>query len=765
MTNNDFFAPLPNPEVLNSKNRRYKRNNDENWTPIVPVPSDVPPPPKTHSNFGPAAATYEYRDCHGNLCYLRLRFESGSKKEILPLTYGVLKGRIGWHWKAPRPPLTLYGLDGLSAQENAEVLVVEGEKCADVGRQLFPQLVVVTSPEGAGAASKADWSPLLGRPVRIWPDADEKGQAYAEEVAQRAHEAGATEVRMFDTDRFAQSWGKPIAKGWDVADAVQEGMTPQQGTDLLADDDMWRPVSPLASEVVAEDKREREPNQREKLVSVGLDAELWRDPDGEAYATVEAEGHKENHRLRSKGFKRWLLHQYGRRFPCTLPDGQTSPGSAGSQAVVDALNALEAKATTGPEFKPGVRIVAQTDCVFLDLGNSSWEAVRIDAIGWQVVQESAVKFIRPSGLRPLPTPTTGGNLERLRRFVNLHDDKDFVLVESWLVGCFSPRGPYPILVVNGEQGSAKTTTCRLLRRLVDPNQAEVRSSPRTEQDLMIAGKNGHIVCLDNLSAISPDLADAMCRVATGSGFAARTLYTDMDETIISICRPQVVNGIPDLATRSDLADRAIVLSLPPLTDEQRRPEAELWDEFGAEAPQLLGALLDAVSSALRNRATVRLETTVRMADFAVWVVAASPALGFAPNEFLGAYRENREGTLLTTMEGDIVADTVLDFLAEVGTWEGTATELLELLERRVSDATTRKRDWPKTPSQLSGRLLRAAPVLRQLGFETRLDRNSKRRRIHIDRTVKVPSLPSSPSQEGVNPLKQRDLSKRMSVNP
>ena len=279
MTSNDLFAPLTYLEVVYSKDSCSEGNNGQDWTPLVPVPDGAPPPPNAHSKLGAAGATYRYRDRQGNLCYLRCRFESGADKHILPLTYGALNGRIGWHWKAPLPPLTLYGLDGLAAHENAEVLVVEGEKCADIARDLFPQLAVVTSPSGAGAASKADWSALGGRLVRIWPDADDKGQAYAEEVAKRAHEVGATEVRMFDVGRFSQSQQKPLAKGWDVADAVQDGMTPQQGADLLADDNMWRSVASPASEVVAEDKLEREPNQREKLVSVGMDAELGRDPE------------------------------------------------------------------------------------------------------------------------------------------------------------------------------------------------------------------------------------------------------------------------------------------------------------------------------------------------------------------------------------------------------------------------------------------------------------------------------------------------------
>ena len=98
MTNNDPFAPLTSLEMLNSKDSRNEGNKDENWIPLLPVPSDVPPPPKTHSKLGLPGETYKYRDWQGNVCYQRCRFDSGSEKAVLPLTYGVLKGRIGWHW-------------------------------------------------------------------------------------------------------------------------------------------------------------------------------------------------------------------------------------------------------------------------------------------------------------------------------------------------------------------------------------------------------------------------------------------------------------------------------------------------------------------------------------------------------------------------------------------------------------------------------------------------------------------------------------------
>ena len=123
-----------------------------------------------------------------------------------------------------------------------------------------------------------------------------------------------------------------------------------------------------------------------------------------------------------------------------------------------------------------------------------------------------------------------------------------------------------------------------------------------------------MIAFDNLSGIKEWLADALCRIATGGGSAARQLYTDSEEVIFEAMRPVVLNGIPDLATRPDLADRAIILKLPTIPETKRRTEAKLWADFNVAAGRILGFLLDAVSTAIRRRDEVKLEEIPRMGD-------------------------------------------------------------------------------------------------------------------------------------------------------
>jgi hypothetical protein len=199
---------------------------------------------------------------------------------------------------------------------------------------------------------------------------------------------------------------------------------------------------------------------------------LFHSPDGTAYATVEVEGHLETHAIRSVRFRDWILmrflHQHGR--------------APNSQLLNDALNTIRAIAVYhGPEMPVFVRVAEYEGDVYIDLGNESWDAVRITREGYEVITNAPVRFVRKAGFAPLPYPAGEGTIDDLRPFVNIRRDEDFILVAAWAAFSLSPQGPYPVLVLQGEQGSAKSTTVRVLRALVDPAVEPLRALPRSEQ--------------------------------------------------------------------------------------------------------------------------------------------------------------------------------------------------------------------------------------------------------------------------------------------
>jgi hypothetical protein len=479
--------------------------------------------------------------------------------------------------------------------------------------------------------------------------------------------------------------------------------------------------------------------QAARLVELASGAELFHGPDGEAFATVTIDSHKENHRLKAKGFRRYLCRAF--HSECGKPPG--------SQALQDALGVLEGRAVfDAPEIPIAVRLATHGETVFLDLADANWQAVEVTPSGWRVVANPPVKFIRPRGLLPLPQPVAGGSVDELRRFVNIDSVADWRLLIAWLVAAMRPRGPFPALVLSGEQGAAKSFTARVLRSLVDPNAAPLRAEPREPRDLMIAASNGWTVALDNLSYLPPWLSDALCRLSTGGGFSCRELYSDRDETIFDSQRPVILTGVEEVATRSDLLDRAIVLHLPPLPEIRYRTEAALLAEFEAARPRILGALLDTVAGALAELPRVKLPRLPRMADFAVWASAAEPALGWERGSFLDAYTTNRAEANAVALDASPIAPFIRD-LADMG-WEGTAACLLEKLELAAGEKAARGQSWPKSPRALGGQLRRLAPNLRRagVGVETYREPGGTRERIfRVIKTTKVfdrPDRPDSP---------------------
>jgi hypothetical protein len=190
---------------------------------IMPAPRPLPATIR-HPRLGAPSRVWRYHDAAGALLFAVCRFDPpGRRKEVLPLTCGA----DGWRWRAPPAPRPLYGLDALAARPDDVVIVCEGEKAADAARDLFPSHVVVTWPGGAMAAAKADWSPLRGRRVIVWPDADEPGHKAGAEVARAARAAGAASAAVV---QVPSDW----PSGWDVADPLPAGATVEMLRELLA---------------------------------------------------------------------------------------------------------------------------------------------------------------------------------------------------------------------------------------------------------------------------------------------------------------------------------------------------------------------------------------------------------------------------------------------------------------------------------------------------------------------------------------------------
>jgi putative DNA primase/helicase len=221
----DVQAELQKRGLLEATNGRTERTTKastqkaaDSWQPIMPVPDDAPKPTFNHFKLGAPAAAWTYRDREGRVLFYVVRFElHGGSKEVLPRCYGTLKGKPGYFWKAPIAPRPLYRLNQLAERPaDMPVLVVEGEKTANAAAKLIEDHVAMTWQGGSKAGDKADWSPLQGRDVVIWPDADDPGRKAAQVVGRALLEIAAT-VRIVEPPA-------DLPKGWDLADPVPDGI-------------------------------------------------------------------------------------------------------------------------------------------------------------------------------------------------------------------------------------------------------------------------------------------------------------------------------------------------------------------------------------------------------------------------------------------------------------------------------------------------------------------------------------------------------------
>ncbi|MDF0591786.1 radical SAM protein [Candidatus Methanocrinis natronophilus] len=473
--------------------------------------------------------------------------------------------------------------------------------------------------------------------------------------------------------------------------------------------------------------KSRGPSMATRLVDLALSsgATFWRSPEGEAFVTFPtAAGHSENHLLRSKVAKTWLS---GLLYDA---DGRAPKGSA----VADALTVLGGRSIHGGEAHPVfVRLAECDDRIYLDLGGDDWRAVEIGTDGWRVISSDAVpvKFRRAKGLLPLPVPRRGGSLDDLRAILNIPEGDPWMLVQAWLIQAFRPTGPYPALIVNGEQGSGKSWLGRILRYVIDPNKSPLRRPPRGEHDLMIAAANSWLVVLDNLSGLPPWLGDALCVISTGGGLSCRELYTDSEEALFDLQRPVILNGIDAITTRGDLLGRAILLQLPRIDGAARRTEKEILAELDRIRPGVLGAILDVISSGLRELPTVQLASMPRMADFAEWVVACEEALGWEPGEFLAAFEENQAEAEVSLIDGDMFIAALVEFTeGGVEAFEGTAGFLLAALDERAGFTSGWRPDgWPRTARGAANKLRRFSPALRAVGREVTFKTGHRKARL------------------------------------
>ncbi len=475
-------------------------------------------------------------------------------------------------------------------------------------------------------------------------------------------------------------------------------------------------------------------------------SQLFTDEYDIPHAAITVNDHVEVLSIRSRRFKNWVARTVYKEISMVTD----------SQTIKDVIGVLSAKAEFDGERKPLALRVGNIDNEwYYDLTNNKWEFVELTSEGWNTVKGSII--FRRFNQSPQVYPSRDYSTDIFDKFMdllNISGTENRLLLKCYIISMFVPGVPKVILMLHGEQGSAKTTLEELIKMLVDPSIVKTFAFPKDINEFIQQLAHNYVTFYDNISTIRDWISDLLCRAVTGSGFSKRVLYTDDDDFIYSLKRCVGFNGINLGATKADLLDRGLIIQLQRLGKDKWRKSADIWKEFEEIRPQLLGYILDIIVKVLAWRKgghSLNL-TLSRMADWTEYAEIIARCMDYKDKEFLDAYHNNIALQTEEVLEASPVAIALIDFmiLFEEETHSASATKWLSLLEIKAGGLgiNTNNKSWPKSASHLSRKLKELVTTLREIGIEIEwsTDTATKTRIIKI-RKLPFLSSPSSPNAD------------------
>ena len=466
-------------------------------------------------------------------------------------------------------------------------------------------------------------------------------------------------------------------------------------------------------------KKAKSPDPAVVALQLVLEAgdEFWISTDGKACATflqVSPDGVEQsiNASIRSEAYTERLSSLYHENNPYNV--------LTKTQCEL-AKGLLVAKAKKGARHEVHLRAGKHGDAVFIDLCRADGQKIRVTKSGWSIVPDAPVRFLhRSGGIGELPLPAEGASVQDFHRHFNL-SQLDVIKAIGIMLAALYGLASYPIGLIEGSQGTYKSTLGDMMLSLVDPmfdRKLGRASLPRKEDDLAVRAAHAHMLFFDNISTVDQNGSDAMCRIATGGAVNARVLYSDAEEHTLALLRPIIATCIGIPTARGDLLDRCVNLTSLPVG--RRRTEDAVWSEFENDRPKMFGFLLDLMVVAMQNENAVQtdIESGIiglpRMADYAALVEAVCVPLGLQPGEFSKLLCDAQRSVQAEAALGNPVVMALHDYFSkpDAKPISMTARELLQFLK---PDYQNHRQNWP-APSHLKKNLNRNADGLKSLGI-------------------------------------------------
>ena len=663
---------------------------------------------------------YNYYDTDGTLLYIKERYEYSD-------------GTKSFGFKQPNGVCNLQGVKRVpynlpAVIKAAKIYFVEGEKCADAINQ--KGFVATTLENGSGSKWRSEFGEYFrDKEIVILPDNDDPGRKYAEKIQKNLPWAVIKELPDLEEKE-------------DIYDWLLKGHSMEEIDDLPE-------IAKRKDTVGTKENHLKKRRQSQVTILMDLlkskDITIFKDENNEPFVEFPTGDHKERYPVNSKDAALWMQSIFYKK---------TNIAIRGDN-LKDVINLLSAEAQFGDKVtccKLSNRVAKHGNNFVYDLTNKSWSAITINTEGWKEIGNVPALFHRYNHQNPQVMPQKGGDLNKIFDFINLKDSK--LLFLGWLVTCFVPDIPHPLTIIYGEKGAAKSTACILLKRIIDPSVLETLTLSKDERTIIVNLQNNYFLPFDNVSSISGNISDILCRAVTGDAVQQRKLYTNNEDCIFTFKRCLAINGINNVANRADLLDRSLLFELERISEDDRRETSKVNESFEKERPYLLGAVFDILVKAMQIYPSVKLDKLTRMADFCRWGFAVGEALGGYGEEFLKEYHENQNKQNQEAINSDIVASLTVEFLEDKLEWSGRVSDLYnELCDlARKKGINTNTKNFPGQPNALSRRYKGIKSNLNNMGIMIEWDYTDSQGSRIILKDENIAPVPSY----HINPFKHEE---------
>ena len=470
-------------------------------------------------------------------------------------------------------------------------------------------------------------------------------------------------------------------------------------------------------------------------VECGTDGDNTKDKD---------ENHLEIIPLNSSKFKHFLTRLFKKETDGKLP---------GKEAINNVINALAADAEYEGQVIPlHLRVAwgkpenrARENCIYYDMIDKDWRAVEISKDGWKIIKNdsnSPILFRRHNQIEQVE-PARDYEPDVFDKFLDLTNVKKQYrqLIKVYIISAFVPDIAHVILNIHGPHGSAKSFLLRLIKMLIDPARPPLLTMSKNLQEFIQQVYHNYLAFYDNVKYISQERSDEICKAVTGIGSTKRKLYTDSEDVIYEYKHCLSINGINVALIESDALDRALMIELTEIDDENRRKEEDILAEFERIKPKLLAYIFDILAKTMQIKQRVHLPKLKRMADFTEWGEAISRAMAYDDMSFVNAFHENRSKQNMIAVEESLVGSLLVIFWNdykkeqnkesqnEKPKFDGSPAELYSQLvdSAQSNDININNRQFPKTPAALVKKLNIIKPNLKEalnIVVEVKRDENN-----------------------------------------